>query len=359
MVYTQAQFDAAMKLREEYKKHLDIGHEFLYLSEKDCIDTGVTDMEIIDATERGMIDYSKKILEMPAKIGIHPMQDCLMHAMPANLPDQYACGIKWGSNFPTNHKLFPEVVPTNCQIIYNDALTGHVLSIMDASWITKRRTPATALVSIKHGANLDAKTFGMIGCGIQGHNNVDMIENILKELDTIYISDPFEAAMDRLIANEQPRVKAKIVKCASADELVSKSEVVVSATPISHTPAPFVKKESVHKGQTVVCLDCHSVYEDAVYKMADRYYMDSIEEHELLVGYGYYPWGLPEITGETGALAAGLVPGRSSKDDILIFNNVGMASEDMMCARIIFDKALEKGLGIKLPLWDSTKGIIK
>ena len=36
-----------------------------------------------------------------------------------------------------------------------------------------------------------------------------------------------------------------------------------------------------------------------------------------------------------------------------------MASEDMMCARIIFDKALEKGLGIKLPLWDSTKGIIK
>ena len=51
MVYTQAQFDAAMKLREEYKKHLDIGHEFLYLSEKDCIDTGVTDMEIIDATE--------------------------------------------------------------------------------------------------------------------------------------------------------------------------------------------------------------------------------------------------------------------------------------------------------------------
>ena len=58
MVYTQAQFDAAMKLREEYKKHLDIGHEFLYLSERDCIDTGVTDMEIIDATERGMIDYS-------------------------------------------------------------------------------------------------------------------------------------------------------------------------------------------------------------------------------------------------------------------------------------------------------------
>ncbi len=359
MIYNEKQLEEAKKLREYYKQFLDIGHETLYLSEQDCIDTGVTDAEIIEATEKGMADYSRKLLEMPAKIGIHPMPDSLMHAMPANLPDQCACGIKWGSNFPTNKAMFPDVVSTNCQIIYNDALTGHCMAIMDASWITKRRTPATALVSIKYGANLDAKTFGMIGCGIQGNNNVDMVGNVLKDLETIYIYDPIEAAMDALIATEQPRVKPQIVKCASADELVSKSEVVISATPISHTPNPFVKKESVHPGQTLVCLDCHSVYEDAVYKSATHYYMDSIEEHMLLVDYGYYPNGLPEITGETGALAAGLVPGRSSRDDLMIFNNVGMASEDMMCARLIFDRALEKGIGLKLPLWGSTKGLLK
>ena len=359
MVYTEAKLEAAKKLRDYYKQFLDIGHEVLYLSEQDCIDTGVTDAEIIDATEKGMADYSKKLLEMPAKIGIHPMPDSLMHAMPANLPDQYACGIKWGSNFPTNKANFPDVVPTNCQIIYNDALTGHAMAIMDASWITKRRTPATALVSVKYGANPGAKTFAMLGCGIQGHNNVDMIENVLTELETIYVYDPVEAAMDALIEAEQPRVKAKIEKCATAAEAVSKAEVVISATPISHTPAPFVTKDSIHPGQTLVCLDCHSVYEDAVYKACNRYYMDSIEEHMLLKDYGYYPYGFPEITGETGALAAGLVPGRSSEDDLVIFNNVGMASEDMMCARIIFDKALEKGLGIKLPLWGSTKGLVK
>lgn len=359
MIYTKEQMDKALSLRNEFKKSLNLGQEFLYLSEQDCIDTGTTDLEIIAATEQGMIDYSKKTLEMPAKIGIHPMPDSLMHAMPANLPDQYACGIKWGSNFPTNKAQFPDCIPTNCQIIYNDALTGHMMAMMDASWITKRRTPATALVSIKYGANLDAKTFGMIGCGIQGINNVDMIENVLKELETIYVYDPFPAAMDRLVELEQPRVKAKIVKCETVEELVRNAEVIVSATPISHTPKPFVKAEWTHKGQTLVCLDCHSVYEDAVYKNATRYYMDSIEEHELLAGYGYYPWGLPEITGETGALAAGLVPGRESRDDIMVFNNVGMASEDMMCAKIIFERALKMGLGVKLPLWSSTKGLLK
>lgn len=345
-------------LREGYSKNLRIGEEILYLSYQDCMDTGTTEEEIIAATEQGMIDYSLKKTEMPAKIGIHPMPDCLMHAMPAYLPDQYACGIKWGSNFPDNRKLFG-VVNTNCQIIYNDALTGMPMAIMDASWITEKRTPATALVGIKYGGNLDATTWGMIGCGIQGRNNVKMIEHVLTKLEKIYIYDIFEAAMDNLIAECQPLVNAEIVKCHSYEEIVKSAEILTSATPIAHNPNPPVKDEWVSKGQTLMCLDCHTVYADATYKRADKYYQDSIEEHELLATYGTYPNGLPTITGETGAMAAGVVPGRESKDELVIINNVGMATEDMMCARIIFDRALEQGLGIKLPMWGSTKGLLK
>ncbi len=343
-------------LREQYSKNLKIGEEILYLSWQDCQDTGTTVEEIINATEQGMIDYSLKKTEMPAKIGIHPMQDSLMHAMPAYLPDQYACGIKWGSNFPDNRKLFG-VTNTNCQIIYNDALTGMPMAIMDATWITELRTPATALVSIKYGGNLDATTWGMIGCGIQGKANVRMIEHMLPKLEKIYIYDVFEQAMDDLIAIDQPQVNAEIVKCSSYEELVKSAEIITSAIPIAHVPNPPVKDEWVSKGQTLVCLDCHTTYEDAVYKRADKYYQDSIEEHALLATYGVYPNGLPTITGETGEAAAGVVPARESKDELVIFNNVGMATEDMMCARIIFDRALEQGLGVKLPMWGSTKGM--
>lgn len=347
------------RIREGYKKKLNIGQEVLYLSEQDCKDTGTTIIEIIDATEKAMIEYAKDNVEMPAKIGIHPMPDCLMHAMPAYLPEHYSCGIKWGSNFPTNKKLFPDVTPTNCQIIYNDALTGLPLAIMDATWITEVRTPATALVGIKHGANLDAKTFGMIGCGIQGKSNVKMVSNVLKNLETIYIYDVVEAAMDALIEICQPLVKAKIIKAKSYEEIAKKADVIVSALPIAHHPNPHIKKEWIRNGQTLICLDCHTVYEDAIYKAADKYYVDSKEQHELLIDYGYYPYGLPKITGETGAMAAGLVPKRENRDELVIINNVGIATEDMMCAKIIFERALEKDIGIKLPLWGSTKGILK
>jgi len=344
-----------LEYRNWVLQHLNIGNEILYLSMQDCKDTGLTEEEILDLTERALVAYSKREVEMPAKIGLHPQPDSLMHAMPAYLPKEYACGIKWGSNFPTNKERFPDITPTNCQVIYNDPETGLPLSIMDAYWITEVRTPAVSLVAAKYLANPDAKSFGMIGCGIQGKAHIKMVEMVLKKLEKIYVYDIYESSMDRLIEELQAKVNARIVKAKSYEELAKYSEVIASAIPIAHKPEPKVKDEWISKGQTLITCDCHSVYEDAVYKRADKYLCDSIEQHKLLEGYGYYPWGLPEIYGETGEVPAGLKKGRENKEELIVSNNVGMAVEDMMVARRIFDRAIEKGLGIKLPLWDRTK----
>ena len=96
--------------------------------------------------------------------------------------------------------------------------------------------------------------------------------------------------------------------------------------------------------------DMHSLYEDATMKRADKYLVDSIEEHELFEGYGYYPDGLPTIHAETGEVAAGLRKGRENPKELIVGNNVGMAVEDMMVARTVFRKALETGVGTRLPL---------
>lgn len=341
--------------RNLVKEKLNIGVEILYLSMQDVIDTGITVEEVFELTEKAMIAYSTKKVEMPAKIGLHPQPDSLMHAMPAYLPEEFACGIKWGSVFPTNRKRFPELVSTNCQIIYNDHESGHPLAFMDATWITEVRTPAVSLIAAKYLANLDATTFGMYGCGIQGRAHVKMIEHVLPKLEKIYVYDLYESAIDQLIEECQPKVNAKIVKATSYEEVAKNCEVIASAIPIHHHPHPVVKDEWISKGQTLITVDCHSVYEDNVYKRADIYTVDSEEQHKLLETYGYYPWGLPEIYAETGGVAGGLKPGRTNKDQLIVSNNVGMAVEDMMVARRVFDNALEKGLGIRLPLWKSTK----
>jgi ornithine cyclodeaminase/alanine dehydrogenase len=344
----------SMEWRKWVSEHLRIGQEVLYLSMGDCKSTGLTEKEIFDLTEQALQAHGRKEVEMPAKIGIHPQKDSLMHAMPAYIPSEFACGIKWGANFPTNQQRFPELVPTNCLLIFNDHESGLPLAIMDAYWITEVRTPAVSFVAAKHLANLETTTFGMIGCGIQGKAHVRMVESVLTNLKTIYVYDVVDAAMDRLIRECQPSTHAEIRKTRGFEEVTKSSMVVATATPITEKPEPKVQDDWISKGQTLLLCDCHSLIDDATVKRADKYVVDSREQHELLIGYGYYPWGLPAIYAETGEVAAGLKKGRETEDELIVVNNVGMAVEDMMVARSILDRALQKGLGVKLPLWDKT-----
>ena len=335
--------------RKLVEEHLEIGKEILYLTREEAKNIGLSDGQILALTEKALAAHGNKRTEMPAKIGLHPLKDTLMHAMPAYLPDHFACGIKWASCFPANRERFG-LTQTSGLLIYNDPESGWPLAVMDAVWITEKRTPAVTSVAAKHLAPAEAATFGMIGCGVQGRAHVGMIERVLADLETVYVYDVFEEAALDLARDLQPIVKARIVKAGSIEEVVRSSQVVASATAITAQPRPRIRDSWVRRGQTILMCDMHSLYEDATMKRADKYLVDSIEEHELFVGYGYYPDGLPEIYAETGEVAAGLKKGRENPEELIVCNNVGMAVEDMMVAKALFDRALSTGAGTKLPL---------
>lgn len=338
-----------MQYRNWIEEHIQIGHEVLYLTRNECIQTGLTAMEVFQLVEKSLIVHGKKELEMPAKIGIHPVKNSLMHAMPAHVPGDFACGIKWGTCFPDNRKRFG-LDQTSCLMILNDQESGLPIAIMDGTWLTAVRTPAVTMVGVKYLANQDAETFGMIGCGVQGKEHVKQIVHFMPKLRKIYIFDIYEPMMDSLVDSLQEQIPVEIVKCKSFEELVKESEVIASATTILERPDPKISDEWIRPGQTILQCDLHSLYEDKTMKRADKYIVDSIEQHDLMTRYGYYPDGLPEIYGELGEVAAGLKKGRERNDEIIVNNNVGMAVEDIIVAKEIFVRALQQNLGRKLPL---------
>lgn len=339
----------AEKYRNWIKEHLEIGKEICYLTQEDVRSIPLTSEEVLELTEKALVAYSTKRTDMPAKIGIHPLPETFYHAMPAYVPEAFAAGIKWGSCYPENRQLYG-YCQANGLIIFNDHLSGVPLSILDCIYVTEIRTAAVTYASAKYLADPDTETFGMIGCGVEGRQHVANIEKVLTNLKEIYIYDIYEEAADRLIKDLQPNVHAKIIKAASYEQLVKASQVIASATIITETPQPKIKDEWIEPGKTILLCDCHSLYEDKTIKRADKYIVDSIEQHELLKGYGYYPDGLPNIYGETGEVVGGIKEGRRSKEEIIICNNVGMAVEDMYVVRALFDKALTLGIGKKLPL---------
>ncbi|MDQ3637407.1 MAG: ornithine cyclodeaminase family protein, partial [Actinomycetota bacterium] len=57
---------------------------------------------------------------------------------------------------------------------------------------------------------------------------------------------------------------------------------------------------------------------------------------------------LPEAVYELGQVIAGHVPGRKSPEDITLFASQGLALEDLAAARLVYDRAVERGVGQKI-----------
>jgi len=339
-----------MEYRDWINSKLTINEEMLQLSQEEVRSLGITNEEIIEMTEKSMIAYSAQEVEMPAKIGIHPLHDTFFHAQPCDYPGVYGCGIKWGACYPENRQRFG-YAQTTSQYVYNDRESGAPLCIMDAVWITEIRTAAVAACSAMKLANVNAKTFGMVGCGVQGNAQVMMMQHALPKLEEIYIIDKFEPAMDALIERQQPNTKARIIKAKSYEEMAKNCDVICTAAIIKEQPDPQFKDEWIRKGQTLILSDCHTQFEDATIKRADKYLQDSIEQHAWFAANGgYYPQGFPKIYGETGEALGGMKPGRENEDELIIVNNVGMGCEDVIVAARIFETALEKGVGRKFKL---------
>lgn len=328
-------------------KNIDLGKEIVYLTQKEVIDMGLTIEDILKLTEQALVSHGKKEYEMPAKIGIHPLPEVFFHAMPAYVPSQNACGMKWIECYPYNPQRF-NLPQTTGLLILNDISSGVPVAIMDSAWITAMRTPAvTVLAAAK--LHPDAENFGMFGSGVQGTEHVNFVTHTMKNLKKIYINDISEEAMDNLIRVCQPQIDVPIVK-STPEEMAKSCEVLSSATIIIKESLGIVKDEWISKGQTILPCDLNTFWDPETQRRADKYIVDSAEEHELFAGMGYFPDGLPKVYCQTGEILAGVAKGRESKDELIVCSNIGMSVCDVVVAREIFNRALEKGVGRKLPL---------
>jgi ornithine cyclodeaminase/alanine dehydrogenase-like protein (mu-crystallin family) len=59
-----------------------------------------------------------------------------------------------------------------------------------------------------------------------------------------------------------------------------------------------------------------------------------------------------DVYAELGEIVAGRTPGRTSNDEIIIFDSTGTALQDVAAASIVYKKALRAGIGGRLNLTD-------
>lgn len=328
---------------------IERGKSLLYLTQADVVHAGLNERDVMELVRTALTEHGKKRVEMPAKIGIHPQPNTLMHAMPAWIPSVKACGIKWAECFPENHRF--NLPQTSGLMILNDPETGWPVCVMDAIWVTAKRTAAVTALACEFLAPKDTEVAGMLGAGVQGHEHALALPHALPKLKELKFFDRFPERARQLVKDVQPKVKkVKLHACATVEEVVRGSKVVASATAILQKPNPQVRDEWIEPGAFLAPVDFDSMWEWKTFKRADKFLVDDHGEMKYFMTVGYLEHGLPKLHGEIGEVVAGIKPGRERDDELIIDMNIGMGVEDMVVGWEVFRRAQEKKLGKVLPV---------
>lgn len=324
--------------------------ELLYISRKEVEELGVSMKDVLEALDEGFRLKGLGKTEMPPKPGIHPVKDAFIHAMPAYVKEVEAAGLKWVSGYPSNiEKGLPYITGL---LILNDAATGIPIAVMDCSWITAMRTGASVGISAKYLARTNSRISGILGCGVQARTSLMALVETLPELRDVRCYDLYPASVTRFI-NEMGAMYPQLnfTPCDTPEQMMVDVDVAVTAIPIVADPKPCLDKGLLKAGGLAVSLDYDAAWTSAAMKECDKFCSDDIGQLLATKEHGVYFAGIPDnIYADLGELAANLKPGRQNDTEKIFSMNMGIAVDDMVTAKVIYQRAIEKGAGTKLPL---------
>lgn len=263
-------------------------------------------------------------------------------AMPAYIDG--IAGLKWVSGYPDNHRYnLPTVMAT---IILCDPETGRPLVIMSGEYITNIRTGAAGGVAVKYLARSDSTVVGMIGAGIRARTQLLAIIEVLPSIKEVKVFDLRKEVSQRYTQIMAAELKINICPVETV-EAATDADIVVTTTP---SREPVVKKHHIKPGTHISAIgaDAKGKQElDSGLLASAKVVVDDIEQAshggEINVPLSESQLRIEQIYGTIGEIVANLKNGRENDDEITIFDSTGLAIQDIVCAKLVYEKAKTRG----------------
>jgi len=259
---------------------------------------------------------------------------------------------KVNANFPGNPAR--HALPTIQGIIgLFDTSNGRPLALLDSIEITTLRTAAASAVAARHLARGDAATLTICGCGNQGRahlralQHVRMIHRVLA-----YDANPAQA---REFAQEMAvECGNEIVATENLADAVQASDICVTCTPAR---GPLILVDHLRPGQffAAVGADSEEKQEFQPEVLRRALVVADIVAQAAAIGELHHAIaaGLmtaADVHADLGQIVTGQRPGRTSDEQIFVFDSTGTALQDVASAAMVYERALQTGRGRKLSL---------
>ena len=273
--------------------------------------------------------------------------------MPAYVEEMDTASLKIINIFP--HNIDNGIPSSPAQVLLIDGKTGIVIAVLDGTYVTQLRTGAASGAAFDVLARKDARIGALIGTGGQAATQLEamLAARDIKEVRVFDLNyDRTKEFADRM-QEELASYGAKIVAAKTSDEAVEGADLLITVTPSSK---PVFDASKVKEGATISCVGASQPHmqemDPAILTRASKIYFDSkeavlSESGDILIPLEQGTITEEDFTGDLGNVIKGELAGRENEEEIIVFETVGVATQDLVAARTIYDKAVEAGVGIE------------
>ena len=255
--------------------------------------------------------------------------------MPAYLGDCF--GAKVLSAFPQNAGTdYPSHIG---YVMLFESQHGSFLGMADASVITEVRTGAVSGVATDLLARPDAHRLAVIGAGAQARSHLAAMTAV-RDIRSVSVYDRVPAAAQRYCQEMGAQYGIPVQAASSVREAVEGADIVCTVTP---SPEPYLEADWIAPGTHINAVGAFTPNTREVTSRLvarARLFADQVEAMKKECGEYLIPLqegliGPEHIVGSLGDVLLGRVPGRTSAEEITLFDALGLAVEDVACASFL------------------------
>jgi ornithine cyclodeaminase/alanine dehydrogenase-like protein (mu-crystallin family) len=329
--------------------------ECLYLSQEDLLEAGCLDLNLaMSAAEDAMLAFREGTIMFPDKIVQIFDEDTQerINCLPATLLTERVCGMKWVSVFPMN-PVAHGLQNLSAVIVLSEIDRGFPIAFMDGTLCSNMRDGAMGGIAAKHFARTDSERIGFIGAGEQAKMHLIAMKTVIPSLTECRVSAKFEHEEAQFVDEMTALFHDMELSRAggNAQAAMEGADILVTAT---SAQAPLLKADWMQPGSFYSHI---GGWEDeyAVAAQCDTIVCDDWEtvKHRTQTLSRMYRDGEltdDDISANLVEVVAGDASGRTSPEERVYFNAVGLAYVDVAIAHAMYRRAKEAGRGQTLAL---------
>jgi alanine dehydrogenase len=327
--------------------------EILFLSGADVDELALTDEDVLTAVEASLRAQGDDavVLEPREHLVPDPAFRGHFNLLRAYIEPLDVAGVKVVGDYVDNWRLG---LPSELALLtLYDPRTGVPRAILDATEITERRTGAVTALGAKYLARRDSKILGHVGARGTAFANVTMLDSLF-DFDEIRVTSARSESREAFGRSLEAALGKPVRVLDNWRETVEGADVVVEATRLAE-PEPLLRTEWIAPGTLVMPYGTMSAVELSLTSIAAKVVVDdwgqcrggrfgSLRAH---VDQGL----LTEETlhAELGEIVVGAKPGRESDGETILFWHRGLATTDIAVGQALYERAVERGIGTRLP----------